>query len=274
MVARRPLLQVVALLMAAAALAAAGAGLLAMRGGQTRPHGASAVVPTLVPRVIETYPHDRRAFTQGLVLRDGVLYESTGLVGQSSLRIVDPKTGQVLRQVQVAAPYFAEGLADVGSRLLQLTWQHGLAFVYDRQTLARTGEFTYAGEGWGLCHSGRALYMSDGSATLTERDPQSFAVRRTIRVVQDGAPVERLNELECVGTDVYANVWTTDTIVRIEAATGRVTARIDATGLLGPMDRMGVDVLNGIAHDPSDGTFLITGKLWPRLFRVRFDPRR
>jgi glutamine cyclotransferase len=270
----RPLIHGSVFLAAAVALAAAGAGLLAMRGGQTTPGAASPSVPTLVPRVVETYPHDRRAFTQGLVLRDGVLYESTGLVGQSSLRIVNPRTGQVVRQVQVAAPYFAEGLADVGPRLLQLTWQHGLAFVYDRQTLARTGEFPYTGEGWGLCHSGRALFMSDGSATLTERDPQTFAVRRAIRVVQDGAPVERLNELECVGGDVYANVWTTDTIVKIEAATGRVTARIDATGLLGPMDRLGVDVLNGIAHDPADGTFLITGKLWPRLFRVRFEPRR
>lgn len=270
----RPLLHGSVVLAAAVALAAAGAGLLAMRGGQITPGAAASAVPTLVPRVVDTYPHDRRAFTQGLVLRDGVLYESTGLVGQSSLRIVNPRTGQVVRQVQVAAPYFAEGLADVGPRLLQLTWQHGLAFVYDRQTLARTGEFSYTGEGWGLCHSGRALFMSDGSATLTERDPQTFAVRRAIRVVQDGAPVERLNELECVGGDVYANVWTTDTIVKIEAATGRVTARIDATGLLGPMDRLGVDVLNGIAHDPADGTFLITGKLWPRLFRVRFEPRR
>jgi glutaminyl-peptide cyclotransferase len=274
MMRRRPLLQMVALVFAAAVLAAAGAGVMAMRGGQGRTAPASSGVPTLVPRIVETYPHDRRAFTQGLVLRDGVLYESTGLVGQSSLRIVNPRTGQVTRQVQVAAPYFAEGLADVGPRLLQLTWQHGVAFVYDRQTLARTGEFTYSGEGWGLCHSGRALYMSDGSATLTERDPQTFAVRRTLRVVQDGAPVDRLNELECVGTDVYANVWTTDTIVRIETSTGRVTARIDAAGLLGPMDRVGVDVLNGIAHDPADGTFLITGKLWPRLFRVRFEPRR
>lgn len=274
MMRRRPLLQMVALVFAAAVLAAAGAGVMAMRGGQGRTAPVSSGVPTLVPRIVETYPHDRRAFTQGLVLRDGVLYESTGLVGQSSLRIVNPRTGQVTRQVQVAAPYFAEGLADVGPRLLQLTWQHGVAFVYDRQTLARTGEFTYSGEGWGLCHSGRTLYMSDGSATLTERDPQTFAVRRTLRVVQDGAPVDRLNELECVGTDVYANVWTTDTIVRIETSTGRVTARIDAAGLLGPMDRVGVDVLNGIAHDPADGTFLITGKLWPRLFRVRFEPRR
>ena len=271
---RRLLLQIAGLLMAAVVLAAAGAGVLAMRTAQPKPVTALSGVPTLIPRVVAAYPHDRRAFTQGLVLRDGVLYESTGLVGQSSLRVVNPQTGEVLRQVQVAAPYFAEGLADVGPRLLQLTWQHGLAFVYDRQTLARTGEFKYSGEGWGLCHSGRSLFMSDGSATLTERDPQSFAVQRSIRVTQDGAPVERLNELECVGAYVYANVWTTDTIVKIDAASGRVTARIDAAGLLGPMDRVGVDVLNGIAHDPSDGTFLITGKLWPRLFRVRFEPRR
>lgn len=220
--------------------------------------------------VVATYPHDRTAFTQGLIWHDGLLYESTGLVGRSSLRKVDLATGKVTRQVAVPGPYFAEGLADVGNRLFQLTWQHGRVFVYDKNTLNRVGELGYEGEGWGLCHDGRALVMSNGSGTLTVRSPETFAVSRTVKVTEAGRPVDRLNELECVGSDVYANVWTTDTIVRIDMKTGQVTASIDASGLLTPAERLGVDVLNGIAYDPADRTFLITGKLWPKLFRVRF----
>ena len=220
--------------------------------------------------VVRSYPHDRGAFTQGLVWQNGVLYESTGLVGRSSLRKVELATGTVTKQVEVPAPYFAEGLAEVGNRLLQLTWQHGKVFVYDKDTFARVAEFSYQGEGWGLCHDGQSVIMSSGSDALTVRNPATFAVTRTVKVTMDGKPLDRLNELECVGGEVYANVWTTDTIVRIDMKSGRVTARIDASGLLSPAERAGVDVLNGIAHDPADGTFLITGKLWPRIFRVRF----
>jgi glutamine cyclotransferase len=220
--------------------------------------------------VVGSYPHDRSAFTQGLVWRDGVIYESTGLVGRSSLRKVDLATGKVTRQVDVPAPYFAEGLAAVGNRLLQLTWQHGRVFVYDKDTFGRVAELQYQGEGWGLCHDGESLVMSSGSDVLTVRNPTTFAVTRTVKVTMDGKSLDRLNELECVGEEVYANVWTTDTIVRIDMKSGRVTARIDASGLLSPTERAGADVLNGIAHDPADGTFLITGKLWPRIFRVRF----
>lgn len=223
-------------------------------------------------KVLRTYPHDRDAFTQGLIWRDGLLYESTGLVGRSSLRKVDLASGAVKQQVAVAPPYFAEGLADVGNRLFQLTWQHGRVFVYDKNTLNRVGELAYQGEGWGLCHDGRALVMSNGGDALTVRDPKTFAVTRTIQVTENGRPLARLNELECVGGDVYANVWTTDTIVRIDMKTGHVTAKIDATGLLSPAERIGADVLNGIAYDPADRTFLITGKLWPKLFRVTFVP--
>jgi glutaminyl-peptide cyclotransferase len=224
----------------------------------------------LTASVVRSYPHDRSAFTQGLVLRDGVVYESTGLVGRSSLRRVDLETGRVTKQVDVPAPYFAEGLADVGNRLLQLTWQHGRVFVYDKATFGRVAEFQYQGEGWGLCHDGQSLVMSNGSDALTVRHPATFAVTRTVKVTMAGQPVDRLNELECVGGEVYANVWTTDTIVRIDMTSGRVTARIDASRLLAPAERLGVDVLNGIAHDSADGTFLITGKLWPKIFKVRF----
>lgn len=223
-------------------------------------------------QVVRTYPHDPQAFTQGLIWRDGILYESTGLVGRSSLRKVDLSTGQVKQQVAVAPPYFAEGLADVGNRLFQLTWQHGQVFVYDKATLNRVGEHRYDGEGWGLCHDGQALVMSNGSDTLTIRDPKSFAATRSVKVTQAGRPLGNLNELECVGPDVYANVWMTDQIVRINPKTGEVSARIDASGLLTPAERLGVDVLNGIAYDPADQTFLITGKNWPKLFRVRFVP--
>lgn len=223
-------------------------------------------------QVLRTYPHDPQAFTQGLIWRDGLLYESTGLVGRSSLRKVDLTTGSVKQQVTVPQPFFAEGLADVGNRLYQLTWQHGQVFVYDKATLNRVGEHRYEGEGWGLCHDGQALVMSNGSDTLTVRDPKTFAVSRSVKVTQSGRPLSNLNELECVGADVYANVWMTDQIVRIDPKSGAVTARIDAAGLLTPAERLGVDVLNGIAHDPADQTFLITGKNWPKLFRVRFVP--
>jgi glutaminyl-peptide cyclotransferase len=223
-------------------------------------------------KVVQTYPHDREAFTQGLIWRDGILYESTGLVGRSSLRKVDLASGVVKQKVEVTAPYFAEGLADVGNRLFQLTWQHGRVFVYDKNTFNRVGELSYQGEGWGLCHDGRGLIMSNGSDALTVHDPQTFAVTRTIKVTDGGRALPRLNELECVGSDVYANVWTTDTIVRIDVKTGRVSAKVDAAGLLSPMERRGTDVLNGIAYDPADRTFLITGKLWPKLFRVTFVP--
>jgi glutaminyl-peptide cyclotransferase len=255
-------------LLLAVVVAVAAASVLG-RAAQRQPMAPPA---NLKVQVVRTYPHDRDAFTQGLIWRDGVLYESTGLVGRSSLRKVDLATGAVKQQTIVPAPYFAEGLADVGNRLLQLTWQHGRVFVYDKNTFNRVGELSYDGEGWGLCHDGRSLVMSNGGDALTLRDPKTFAVTRTIRVTQSGRPVDRLNELECVGSDIYANVWTTDTIVRIDSNTGQVTARIDAAGLLTPAERLGVDVLNGIAYDPADQTFLITGKLWPRVFRVRFVP--
>jgi glutaminyl-peptide cyclotransferase len=256
--------------MSRVALLSIAAALVAIAGCTARPEAQSGAAQRLRAEVVRSYPHDRSAFTQGLVWRDGTLYESTGLVGQSSLRRVDLATGRTEQRADVPAPYFAEGLADVGNRLFQLTWQHGRVFLYDRHTFGRVGELTYQGEGWGLCHDGRSLVMSDGSDTLTVRSPTDFAIVRRVRVTLDGRPRDRLNELECVGGDVYANVWQTETIVRIELASGRVSAVADASGLLTPVERQGVDVLNGIAYDPTDRTFLITGKWWPRMFRVRF----
>jgi glutamine cyclotransferase len=239
---------------------------------QTTASKGTAAKPAEILRVqvVKTYPHDRGAFTQGLLLHQGTLYESTGQVGQSSLRQVELETGRVIRKVDVPPPYFAEGLALFGDRLIQLTWQHGKAFIYDRRTFARQGELSYRGEGWGLSYDGKHLVMSDGSANLTFRNPTDFSVTRTLRVTLNGQPLDHVNELEWVDGSVYANVWMRDVIVRIDPATGRVTQRIDAANLLSPLERQGTDVLNGITYDPSDKTFLITGKNWPKLFRVRF----
>ncbi len=221
-------------------------------------------------QVVQTYPHDPGAFTQGLVLAGGRLFESTGLEGRSSLREVDLATGKVVRRLDVAAPVFAEGLALVGSRLFQITWKHETAYTYDRDTFKKGPSFAYTGEGWGLCYDGHELVMSDGSARLSFRGSATFQQTREVMVREEGRPVGQLNELECVGPQVYANVWMTDRIVRVDPKTGTVTASIDASGLLIPAERYGTDVLNGIAYDASNETFLITGKLWPKLFRVRF----
>ena len=221
-------------------------------------------------QVLQTYPHDPGAFTQGLVLTGGRLFESTGLEGRSSLREVEVATGRVLRRLDVPSPVFAEGLALVGTRLFQITWKHETVYTYDRDTFKKGPSFPYAGEGWGLCHDGRDLVMSDGSARLTFRGPETFRQVREVTVRDEGRPVEQLNELECVGPYVYANIWMTDRIVRVDPKSGVVTATIDASGLLNPAERFGTDVLNGIAYDPSSDTFLVTGKLWPKLFRVKF----
>jgi glutamine cyclotransferase len=224
-------------------------------------------------RVIRSFPHDPRAFTQGLVFHAGRLYESTGLVGRSSLRRVDPTTGAVEATVELERTLFGEGLALVDRRLVQLTWKDGRALRWSLDRLQPEGEFQYGGEGWGLCFDGRQLVMSDGSDRLVRRDPTTFEPRGVISVRSPSGPVDRLNELECVGDTVYANIWTTSRIARIDARTGDVTAWIDAAGLLTPEEARHVDVLNGIASLPSPGRFVVTGKLWPRAFEVEFVPR-
>ena len=225
-----------------------------------------------VPEILGVYPHDPEAFTQGLLLEDGRFYESTGLYGESTLREVVPETGEVLREVAVSPDIFAEGLTLVEDKLIQITWREGVALIYDRDTFEQTDTLSYEGEGWGLCYDGAALVMSDGSATLTRRDPATLAVLGATEVTLDGQPVTQLNELECVGDDVYANVWQTDTIVRI-ADSGQVTQEIDASSLLSDAERAGLGpnaVLNGIAYDAEAETFFLTGKLWPKVLEVRF----
>jgi len=226
--------------------------------------------------VLGSYPHDPQAFTQGLELHDGALYESTGLNRRSSLRQVALETGAVLRKVDLPADYFGEGLTWAKGELLQLTWQNGVALRWDAATFTKRGESHYDGEGWGLCFDGEHLVQSDGSARLVFRDAATFAPVRTVAVTENGQPVRNLNELECVGDAVYANIWLTDRIVAIAPLSGVVRAEIDAGNLLTADERRALDreaILNGIAHDASNDTFLITGKLWPKLFRVRFVPK-
>jgi glutamine cyclotransferase len=219
-------------------------------------------------RVVNVYPHDPEAFTQGLVYRDGFLYESTGLNGRSSLRKVRLETGEVIQQRQVDAQYFGEGLADWGGKLIQLTWRSNVGFVYDRASFNLERTFAYVGEGWGLTHDDTRLIMSDGSSSLRFLDPATLQETGRLTVTDRGRPVGGLNELEVVRGEIYANVWQTDRIARIAPASGHVTGWIDLSGLLPPSDQRGVDVLNGIAYDGEHDRLFVTGKLWPKLFEI------
>ncbi len=221
-------------------------------------------------RVIAKFPHDTGAFTQGLELFDNVLYEGTGLLGASSLRRVDLPTGAVVHRVDVPEQYFGEGITIFNGKIYQLTWLSGVGFIYDLATLTKTGEFNYPGEGWGLTHDDQQLIMSDGTSQIRFLDPESLQTTRTIDVVDGDAPVVRLNELEYVNGQIYANVWQTDRIARIDPETGRVTGWIDLQGLL--PSGASADVLNGIAFDRTSGLLFVTGKLWPWLFQIALDP--
>ncbi|UQW99220.1 glutaminyl-peptide cyclotransferase [Streptomyces sp. RerS4] len=245
----------------------------------TAPGNAAAALRVELLRAVvrETFPHDPRAFTQGLEFRGATLYESTGLVGQSSLR-AGPPGKPPTRSVGLPAPLFGEGITLSGARLWQLTWRNGIAIERDPTTLAERRRVSYRGEGWGLCHqhdAGRErLVMSDGTDRLTFRDPDTFTATGGITVQHDGAPATGLNELECAPDGfVYANVYPTNTILRIDPDTGTVVANIDAAGLLTASERRTARQLNGIAAVPGTDGFLITGKLWPHMFRVTFVPR-
>jgi glutamine cyclotransferase len=231
---------------------------------------ADAPAGLLSVQILHKYPHDTGAFTEGLLWDNGRMFESTGLEGQSTVREVELTTGKVLRKHDLPAAVFGEGLALVGDRLTQLTWRNQVAFNWARDTFAPQGEFQYTNEGWGLCPDGNRLVQSDGSDKLTFRDPTTFKVTGQLPVTLDGTPVTNINELECVGDDIYANIWMTDWIYRIDKTTGHVRDRINAAGLLTPDERSAADVLNGIAWRPETSTFLITGKNWPWLFEVHF----
>lgn len=258
------------------ALAAAATSLVAACATTGAAPATSDPAQPLRVEVLATMPHDEQLFTQGLEIADGVLYEGTGRVGESVLRATElrpgPAPGRTLAQAELPEPLFGEGITVAGDRVWQLTWKSGIAIERDRDTLAERRRMRYDGEGWGLCHDGSRLVSSDGSDRLTFRDPATFAPTGSVRVRRDGQPVTELNELECVGGAVWANVWQTDRIVRIDPGSGAVTGVVDAVGLLEPSQRAGAGVLNGIAAVPGTDQFLVTGKNWPSLFRVRFVP--
>lgn len=251
------------------------------RGGQETPTQtvnagrASEAAPT--PQEIPTYsyivknswPHDKRAYTQGLIFLDGMLWESTGQYGASSLRKVELKTGKVIKQISVPRNYFAEGMTIFNNKVFQLTWQEQKGFIYDPATFQKQGEFSYTGEGWGLTHDNEFLIMSDGSDEIRFLDPSTLQTTRTISVTDRGQPITQLNELEYIDGEIYANIYQTDRIARIEPKTGKILGWIDLSGLLPAKDRTGdEDVLNGIAYDEAGKRLFVTGKMWPKLFEI------
>jgi glutaminyl-peptide cyclotransferase len=237
--------------------------------GVARQQRPPADLPTYGYKVQHVYPHDANAFTQGLQYVDGVLYEGTGLNGRSSIRKVKLETGEVLQRRDVPAQHFGEGITVWKTELIELTWQSGIAFVYDRDTFQEKRQFKYAGEGWGLTHDGTDLIMSDGTDHLRILDPVTFTERRRVQVMAGDTPLRNLNELEYVNGEIFANIWTTDFIARISPTTGRVLGYIDLNGLLTANERPSDGVLNGIAYDRERDRLFVTGKLWPKLFEIK-----
>ncbi len=236
-------------------------------GGQLDDQGA----PVYGFDLVAVFPHDPEAFTQGLAYRDGLLYEGTGLYGRSSLRETILETGELVRIRSLPPEIFGEGIVLWEDRLVQLTWKEGMGLVWDRESFALVETFSYPTEGWGITTDGSSLIMSDGSSVLRFLDPQTFEVRRTLEVCSDGGPLSRLNELEWVQGLIYANVWQTDEIAIISPQTGKVVAWIDLSGLLSEEERLGRDVLNGIAYDDQSDRLFVTGKLWPEVFQVEVN---
>ena len=223
--------------------------------------------------ITNTYPHDPTAFTQGLVFENGALYEGTGREGFSSIRKVDLTTGEILKSHKLSAKYFGEGITIFDNKIIQLTWRSNVGFVYDMNTFDLLEEFTYPTEGWGITHDGERLIMSDGTSTIYFLDPVTFDRVGSINVSENGTPIIFLNELEYIKGEIYANVWYTDSIVRIDPETGNVTGRINLTGLINPNNYAhNVNVLNGIAYDNENGRLFVTGKYWPKLFEIELVP--
>jgi glutamine cyclotransferase len=236
---------------------------------------AAQQVPMQGYEIVRTYPHDPRAFTQGLLYLDGGLYESTGQIGESTVRKVSLADGRVLKSADVPRPHFGEGLVNWGSELISITWQGGVGFRWDKESFRKLAEFRYPGEGWGLTQNGREIIMSDGTPELRFLDPKTLAERRRVKVTLRGRPLPNLNELDWVKGQVYANVWQTDFIVRIDPATGKVVGLIDLRGLQAKAGRSGLDeVLNGIAYDAKGDHLFVTGKRWPSLYEIKLTAPR
>jgi glutamine cyclotransferase len=264
------------LTLAAAAFSLA-AGAFEVGGGIANSGHASSLrkskqdIPVHSVRVLKTYPHDPHAFTQGLEYFDGFLYESTGETGQSSVRKVDLESGKVLQKTDLASEYFGEGLTIFRGKIYQLTWLSKIGFVYDVKTFGKVRDFHYYGEGWGLAHDGSNLILSDGTNTLRFLDPDTFAVTRTLEVYAGKEAVAKLNELECIGNDIYSNVWHENRIARIDARTGQVRDWIDLSALAAQEQKEPEGVLNGIAFDPDRRRFFVTGKDWAHLFEIQIE---
>lgn len=223
--------------------------------------------------ILDNYPHDPAAFTQGLIFLDDHLYEGTGLYGRSQLRKVEPESGRVVSTVKLPSRYFGEGIALLNGKIYQLTWRSRIGFIYDAKTLERIGTFHYPSEGWGLTTDGNHLILSDGSDKLYFIRPSDFKRIKTLRVHDQKRSYKGLNELEFVGNEIYANVWKHNQILRISASTGAVLERIDFSALVDSVELTNPDaVLNGIAYDQANRDFYITGKFWPRVFRLKIIP--
>lgn len=242
--------------------------------GQPRPAHA-AHPPEYTFKVINIFPHDAKAFTQGLAYYGGFLYEGTGLERRSSLRKVRLETGEILQKVDLAPEYFGEGIAILNNQVIQLTWQSKTGFVYDLSTFRLLRQFSYPGEGWGLATNGRDFFMSDGTAEIRILDGATLREKRRLRVHDGNTPVTQLNELEYVEGELFANIWQTDRIARISPISGKVVGWIDLKGLLSPVYKLESGaVLNGIAYDPKRKRLFVTGKLWPSLFEIELVPKR
>ena len=223
--------------------------------------------------VVNTFPHDPEAFTQGLVYNDGRLYEGTGLRGRSTVRIVELETGEITRIHHIPPEYFGEGITLIGANIIQVTWQSRVGFVYDKQSLEVLDTFEISTEGWGLTYDGARLILSDGTPTLHFLDPETFQETRTVEAHDGDEPVSLINELEYIGGEIYANIWKTNLIARIDPLNGSVLGLLDLAGLRERIDPdASIDVLNGIAYDNESGHLFVTGKLWPLLFEIEIAP--
>jgi glutaminyl-peptide cyclotransferase len=271
--ARQPRTNTTAVWIAAIAVAAAVAVWTRSAAHRPSPGPAAEAPARFGYRVVNTYPHDPDAFTQGLIYRDGVLFESTGLHGRSSLRKVRLETGELLQRHVVDPQYFAEGLTDWRNRLIQLTWQTNVGFVYDLATFAPQETFAYPGEGWGLTHDGARLIMSDGTASLRFLSPDTLRETGRLLVKDGDREIHNLNELEMVKGQLFANIWQADEIAIIDPASGRVAGWVDMRGILNEDPDRPMDVLNGIAYDAAGDRLFVTGKLWPKLFEIRLERR-
>ncbi len=226
-------------------------------------------IPVYSYKVINTYPHDTNAFTEGLVHESGFIYESTGRINESTLRKVDLKTGQILKSHTLEGDYFGEGIAIYHNKIFQLTWKNNVGFIYDKDSFKLISKFYYNTEGWGITHNEEYLIMSDGTDSIYFLNPKNFKRVYSIKVHDENRPITRLNELEFVQGEIYANVWGSDKIARICPHSGKVTGWIDLKGLLSPKEYKNAGTLNGIACDKQLNHLFVTGKMWPKTFEIK-----